>query len=278
MKKYITTLSIAGSDCSGGAGIQADIKTMSALGCYAATVITAVTAQNTVGVQGVLPVPPDMVEAQIRSVMDDLHPNAIKIGMVNDEDTISAIASTLKDYPLEHVVIDPVMISSSGQRLMKRHALDAFITQLLPLATLITPNISEAEILFPEGIEAFQAQHPQAVLLKGGHREGSEKTDLLYLAKTERMEKTAKESTLALSASSIAFSASSIDTQNTHGTGCTLSSAITAFLAQGFSLQEAVSHAKDYLTNALKEGSDVEIGRGHGPVNHLYHPLSLIRI
>lgn len=262
MKQYFIILSLAGSDCSGGAGIQADIKTMSALGCYAATVVTALTAQNTVGVQRVMAVPSEMIVAQIRSVMDDLQPRAIKIGMVNDRNSIHAIASTLRDYQLEHVVIDPVMVSTSGERLMMRNALETFVTELLPLATLITPNIPESKLLFPDGISVYQESHPQAVLLKGGHRLCSEKTDILYQPHE----------------SPFYYHASKVETMNTHGTGCTLSSAVAAYLAQGLPLAEAVKMAKEYMTSALREGSDVTIGQGHGPVNHLFHPHSLIKL
>ena len=267
--KYIATLTIAGSDCSGGAGIQADIKTMSALGCYAASAITAITVQNTLGVTAVHAVPPEIVAGQIKAVMDDIEPKAIKIGMVNDAETIFAIAETLKAYSLPHLVVDPVMVATSGSRLMQDDALDVFCRELLPLATLLTPNVPEAEVLSGIKITDKGSMDKAArrilqlgcnnLLIKGGHLAG-QKVDRLY------------------GDVDCEYVAENVVTRNTHGTGCSLSSAITTFLAQGFSTDEAIGKAKEWLTEALKAGADVEIGHGHGPVNHFFNPKSLFTL
>ena len=267
--KYIATLTIAGSDCSGGAGIQADIKTMSALGCYAASAITAITVQNTLGVTAVHAVPPEIVAGQIKAVMDDIEPKAIKIGMVNDAETIFAIAETLKAYSLPHLVVDPVMVATSGSRLMQDDALDVFCRELLPLATLLTPNVPEAEVLSGIKITDKGSMDKAArrvlqlgcnnLLIKGGHLAG-QKVDRLY------------------GDVDCEYVAENVVTRNTHGTGCSLSSAITTFLAQGFSTDEAIGKAKEWLTEALKAGADVEIGHGHGPVNQFFNPKSLFTL
>ena len=265
MKTYITTLTIAGSDCSGGAGIEADIKTISAVGCYAAAVITAVTAQNPLGVRSVCKVTPAVIADQIAAVMDDIHPRAIKVGMVNDADSIRAIASTLRRYALPPLIIDPVMVATSGSQLMESDALSVFVDELLPLATLLTPNIPEAEILsgmaiggledMEEAARRIQKRGARAVLVKGGHGKGGDKTDLLLHGGTPRT-----------------YSAPTIATHNTHGTGCTLSSAIAAFMAHGQGMEDAVGSAKAYLYEALRAGADISIGEGHGPVNHFFAP------
>lgn len=278
--RYYTALTIAGSDSCGGAGIQADIKTMSALGVYAASAITAITVQNTKGVYAIQKVEADIVSGQIKAVMDDIHPDAIKIGMVNDTDTIHAIAETLKEYhsaegndqkqaTFQHLVIDPVMVSTSGCRLMQEDALDIFVKELLPLATLLTPNIPEAEILAGMKIEnkedimqaasAISRLGCKHVLIKGGHFEGTEKVDYLF-----------EDGKLTNNYRGI-----SVNTRNTHGTGCTLSSAITAYLAREMDMNTAIAMAKTYLSGAILAGKDVEIGEGHGPVNHFYEPKSL---
>lgn len=267
--KYYTALTIAGSDSCGGAGIQADIKTMSALGVYAASVITAVTAQNTRGVYSIQKIEPDIVRKQIEAVMEDIHPEAIKIGMVNDRDTILSIAKTLRNYNYHYLVIDPVMVSTSGSRLMQENALDIFVSELLPLATLLTPNIPEAEILANKKIKnkediqkaalAINALGCKHLLIKGGHFEGTEKVDYLF-----------ENGKLAN-----VYHGASVNTRNTHGTGCTLSSAITAHLALGANMSTAITQAKEYLTGAIKAGKDIEIGEGHGPVNHFYKPQKL---
>ena len=269
--RYYTALTIAGSDSCGGAGIQADIKTMSALGVYAASAITAITVQNTKGVYGIQNVEPEIVKGQIEAVMEDILPDAIKIGMVNDCDTIRAIAETLKKYQesFQHLVIDPVMVSTSGCRLMQEDALDVFITELLPLATLLTPNIPEAEILANRKIEnaedikaaaaAISKLGCRYVLIKGGHFDGEEKIDYLF---EDGKQKTS-------------YRGISVNTRNTHGTGCTLSSAITSYLAREMDMNTAIAMAKTYLSGAILAGKDIKIGEGHGPVNHFYEPKSL---
>lgn len=268
--RYICALTIAGSDSCGGAGVQADIKTMSALGVYAASAITAVTVQNTQGVKAIQAVEPEIVAGQIKAVMDDIQPNTVKIGMVNDKATILAIADTLKLYPGTTLVVDPVMVSTSGSMLMQQDALDIFCRQLLPMADLLTPNIPEASVLSHTSIltadDMDQAARRilslgcKAVLIKGGHLEGDRKIDKLYLAdgRTE------------------VYEHATIETHNTHGTGCTLSSAITSFLARGLEMSQAIAQAKDYLSQAIEAGKDVEIGKGHGPVDHFYNPEKLI--
>lgn len=263
---YITTLTIAGSDSCGGAGVQADVKTMSALGCYAATAITAITVQNTLGVTAVHAVPPEIVAGQIRVVMDDIKPRAVKVGMVNDTATIIAIADALKDYDVEHIVVDPLMVATSGSRLMQDDAVEVFCKQLLPLATLLTPNIPETEVLSGITVSDKESMDSAALrilqlgcsnlLVKGGHLEGK-KIDRLY-GEEERE-----------------YVGENVVTRNTHGTGCTLSSAITSFLAQGLPVDEAIGAAKEWLTKALRAGADVEIGKGHGPVNHFFDPIKM---
>ena len=279
--KYIAVLTIAGSDCSGGAGIQADIKTISALGCYAASAITAITVQNTQGVTAVHAVPPEIVAGQIRAVMDDIKPKAVKIGMVNDAETIKAIADALADYDIEHIVVDPVMVSTSGSKLMQDDAIKVFIEKLLPMSTLITPNIYEAEILAGKKITDEDAMNDvageilskgaEAVLIKGGHIEGDKKVDLLYNA-IRKTEARSSEITMMIGDS---FESETVETRNTHGTGCTLSAAIASNLAMGLGINKAIDKAKYWLTSALIAGADVEIGSGHGPVNHFYAPKKM---
>ena len=279
--KYIAVLTIAGSDCSGGAGIQADIKTISALGCYAASAITAVTVQNTQGVTAVHAVPPEIVAGQIRAVMDDIKPKAVKIAMVNDAETIKAIADALADYDIEHIVVDPVMVSTSGSKLMQDDAIKVFIEKLLPMSTLITPNIYEAEILAGKKITDEDAMNDvageilskgaEAVLIKGGHIEGDKKVDLLYNA-IRKTEARSSEITMMIGDS---FESETVETRNTHGTGCTLSAAIASNLAMGLGINKAIDKAKYWLTSALIAGADVEIGSGHGPVNHFYAPKKM---
>ena len=267
--RYISTLTIAGSDSCGGAGIQADIKTMSALGCYAASVITAVTVQNTMGVSAVHAVPPEIVAGQIRAVMDDIRPQAVKVGMVNDINTIKTIADTLAEYDIEHLVVDPVMVATSGARLMQDDAVGVFTERLMPLATLLTPNVPEAEVLsgisindkssMDNAARIIQDKGCQSLLIKGGHIEGR-KIDRLYTSMGRERE----------------YEAANVATRNTHGTGCTLSSAITSYLAMGYAIGEAIAAAKEWLTGALIAGANVEIGSGHGPVNHFYNPQKTI--
>jgi len=257
-------LTIAGSDSSGGAGIQADLKSFAALGVYGASVITALTAQNTTGVSGIHPVPAPFVAAQIDAVFSDLAGGAVKIGMVAQAETIAAIAEGLKRWAPRHVVLDPVMVATSGDRLRAAEAVDALKTMLLPRASLITPNLPEAAALLNEPVaedEAAVAEQGRrllamgcrAVLVKGGHARGAESID--YLIDGER--------TVALAAPRIA-------TANTHGTGCSLSSAIAASLARGEDMETAVRNAKAWITAAIAAADRFTVGRGHGPVHHFH--------
>lgn len=264
--RYNPVLTIAGSDPSGGAGIQADIKTISALGCYATTAITAVTVQNTMGVTGIHSVPADIVVGQIRSVMYDIRPMVVKVGMLNDVATIHAVAEVLAGYckkkTLRFLVVDPVMVSTSGSPLMQPDAVKVFCDELMPLATLLTPNVPEAEVLsgititdktsMDEAGDTLLATGLHAVLIKGGHLE-SDMTDRLYTSSCVRE-----------------FATRIIDTRNTHGTGCTYSSAIASYLARGCTLEDAITKAKSYITQAIASGSRMELGHGNGPVNHFY--------
>ena len=253
-------LSIAGSDSSGGAGIQADIKTITAHKMYAMTAITALTAQNTLGVYDILTATPDFVASEIDAVCRDIFPDAVKIGMVADKDIISIIAEKLKEYQPPHIVIDPVMVSTSGSHLLEQDAIDTLIRQLLPLGQILTPNLPEAEVLcgfklrkkddLPPAAAKIAVQTGTSVLIKGGHLKDSA-CDLLW---TE--EKT------------FWFEEAHIDNPNTHGTGCTLSSAIACQLAKGLALPEAVRAAKEYISGALRAGLD--LGHGSGPLNHIY--------
>lgn len=259
-------VTIAGSDSGGGAGIQADLKTFCALGVYGASVITALTAQNTLGVQGVFDTPPEFVTAQIDSVFSDLPVNAVKIGMLSTTATIQAVADGLRRHASAHrgrpVVIDPVMVATSGDRLINEDAIGALRQQLLPLADVLTPNMPEAAALLGEDVASdyatleqqgarLLALGPRAVLVKGGHGAGPQSTDVLVTAHGVRR-----------------FSAPRIHTRNTHGTGCTLSSAIAALLAKGLPLEDAVTGGKAYLTEALAASDQLQIGGGHGPVHH----------
>lgn len=269
-KKYPCIVSIAGSDCSGGAGIQADIKTISALGGYAATVITALTAQNTMGVSGIYPVPSAFVTQQIQAVMEDICPSSMKIGMINHVEIVEAIAQAINQYQPQHVVLDPVMVSTSGCKLISDEAITAITQQLIPITEIITPNLSETEIL--TGIHAhdqesmYQAakillnQGCKAALIKGGHLEGNRMCDLLLTRESE---------------TPYLFEAPKVESKNTHGTGCSLSSAIATFLALEYSLPVAVEKAKEYVYQGIMAGKDVQIGKGHGPLNHFFAPQSM---
>ncbi|WP_067220634.1 bifunctional hydroxymethylpyrimidine kinase/phosphomethylpyrimidine kinase [Marinomonas gallaica] len=259
------TLSIAGSDSGGGAGIQADIKAISATGGYACTVITATTAQNTLGVTDVHPIPLAHIEAQLDAVFTDLNIQAVKIGMLADSDIIKVVAKKLRQYQPKHVVLDPVMVATSGDRLLQDSAIETLKTELLPWVTVITPNLPEAAALLgcgtPTSQEAALALIPAlkllptaAVLLKGGHlADTAESVD--WLITEEQL---------------ISFASPRIETKNTHGTGCTLSSALASFLAQGFDLPSATQQAKEYISQAIAYADQLDIGQGHGPVNHFY--------
>ena len=267
MKNYPCVLTIAGSDSSGGAGIQADIKAISALGGYAASAITAVTVQNTQGVYAIHPVPADIVKGQIEAVMTDIRPKAVKIGMINDIEIVKVIAASIRKFKPEHVVFDPVMVSTSGCKLIEDDAIEAIVKYLMPLATIITPNLSEARVLSGKPLQDTESMKRAAVdlldmgcgavLVKGGHLEGGEMCDILQI-------RSAKEPYL--------FSAKKIESKNTHGTGCTLSSAIATLLAQGNPLPEAVRRAKEYVYLGIENGKEIHIGEGHGPLNHFYSP------
>ena len=264
MKKV---LSIAGSDSSGGAGIQADIKTMAAHNVFAMTAITAVTAQNTLGVTAIQDISVDVVEKQLDAVFTDIFPDAVKIGMVSSKEIIRIIARKLEQYPVKNVVLDPVMVSTSGSRLLEQASIDSLMGELIPLADIITPNLYEAEIL--SGMEIRSLQQLQKageiifdktrvhVLVKGGHLEGK-KVDILISSEGTEF-----------------FEGPHIDNPNTHGTGCTLSSAIASNLALGKELRTAVRDAKAYVSRAISYGLD--LGKGSGPLNHMVGVYSLSR-
>ena len=270
MKHYIPILSIAGSDCSGGAGIQADLKTISALGGYAATAITAITVQNTCGVREIYPIPADIVKGQIAAVMEDIRPQAVKIGMVNDTAVIRAIVESIDIYHPKCVVFDPVMVSTSGHKLIEDDAIRLITSELMPRADLITPNLKEAEVLCHGNIRTTDDMKQaatrilqlgsRAVLLKGGHLEGEQMVDILLMAGHP---------------APYIYTSPKIESKNTHGTGCTLSSAIATLLAQGIPMPEAVGKAKEYVRQGIHFGKDVEIGAGHGPLNHFFNPISM---
>ena len=255
MKKVLT---IAGSDSSGGAGIQADIKTMTVNGVYAMSVVTALTAQNTLGVTGISEVSAEFVEKQLDAVFTDIRPDSVKIGMVSSTELIEVIAERLTFYRADNIVVDPVMVSTSGSQLLKSDAVKALKKRLLPIASLITPNIPEAQVLWGNEIKEKEdmtkaareiSQHfGTAVLLKGGHSL-NDACDLLYRNGEYKW-----------------FEGRRIDNPNTHGTGCTLSSAIASNLAKGFSLDDAVQRAKEYLTGAL--AAQLKLGKGSGPLMH----------
>jgi len=253
-----TALTIAGSDSSGGAGIQADIKTMIANGVYAMSAITALTAQNTTGVRGIFEVTPEFLAMQIDSVFTDIRPDAVKIGMVASEGLIDVISDRLRFYQAENIVVDPVMVSTSGSKLISDHAIDALKKKLLPLAALLTPNIPEAEVLSGMPVKTaddmigaakyISETYGCAVLCKGGHQM-NDANDLLYRDGVCRW-----------------FYGSRICNPNTHGTGCTLSSAIASNLAKGCGMETAVERAKEYISGAL--GAMLDLGKGSGPINH----------
>ena len=259
-----TALTIAGSDSSGGAGIQADLKTFAALGVYGASAIAALTAQNTRGVTGIHAVPADFLRAQIDAVFSDLEIGAVKIGMVGARAAIESIVAALKHWSPKHVVLDPVMVATSGDRLLAPDAIEALRTKLIPLASIITPNLPEAAALLNEAIAsdaaAIEAQGRKllalgcpAVLIKGGHGQGSESIDYLVRA----------GGVLALPAPRVA-------TENTHGTGCSLSSAIAAELAKGAALDDAVRNAKAFVSAAIAAADRFTVGHAHGPIHHFH--------
>lgn len=266
MKKYKRVLAIAGSDSGGGAGIQADTKAISACGCFATTAITAITAQNTVGVSDIHPIPIASLQMQIKAVLEDIGTDSIKIGMLHNSDTIIAVRDLLTQFKIKNIVLDPVMVSTSGNNLLQSEAINTLINELIPIARVITPNVPEAEILLGEKITGQKdfSMHARnlgrkfklSVLLKAGHLKDNDLIDVFFNHETNEI---------------IELKSQRIATKNTHGTGCTLSSALAAFLAQGFELNKAVKMAKEYINNAIISGANYTIGKGHGPVNHFYN-------
>ena len=278
--KYNRVLTIAGSDSGGGAGIQADIKAISAMGCYAASAITAITVQNTVGVEAVHAVPLEILEGQIDAVLSDIGADAIKIGMLHSAEVVNLVADKIEKYGIKNVVLDPVMVSTSGHRLIEESAIEVIKIRLIPLARVITPNIPEAEILsgrtitseadFPEvakilaetvlntsteADDTTKIKKQVSVLLKAGHLTGDDLVDYFYNAED---------------GTTTELPSKRVYTRNTHGTGCTLSSAFAAALARGEELTAAATSAKKYIEGAIISGAEYEIGHGHGPVNHFW--------
>ncbi|MGQ1947030.1 bifunctional hydroxymethylpyrimidine kinase/phosphomethylpyrimidine kinase [Geofilum sp. OHC36d9] len=262
---YKRVLTIAGSDPSGGAGIQADLKTISACGCYGTSAITAVVNENTVGVFGLHPIPVDFVKGQIKSVLDDIGTDAIKIGMLHSANQIMAVIEAIMPYNIRNIVLDPVMLATSGDTLLMNEAIVTLKNKLMPMARVITPNIPEAEILsgesirnqsdLPKVVKKISCNKTVSVLLKAGHLNDETLIDIFYNAETDEI---------------IELPSQRINTHNTHGTGCTLSSAIASFLAQQMPLNRAVTEAKSYINQAIETGKDYHIGKGHGPVHHFY--------
>lgn len=273
MKKYSypSVLSIAGFDGSGGAGIQADIKTISALGCFATTVLTALPVQNTTGVKSIHTIPCAVVEEQLHTILDDIFPDAIKIGMVHSSELVATIVRVLGKYPKVKLVFDPVMVATSGHKLIEDETIQSIIEQLFPLADIITPNLDEAAVLAQMPIETVDDMHVagekikalgcNSLLLKGGHLKSERLTSLYFPANGKTEE----------------YHSEKYDTNNTHGSGCTLSSAIASYIAQGNGFSEAVALAQDYVQQAIFHGKDVQTGKGNGPLNHFFNPQKLIK-
>jgi hydroxymethylpyrimidine/phosphomethylpyrimidine kinase len=269
MQRYIRVLSIAGSDSGGGAGIQADLKTISALGCYGMTAITAITAQNTLGVTAIHPVPPDMLSAQMDAVLSDIGADAVKIGMLHDSETIAVVQHCLRQHAVASMVLDPVMVATSGAVLIQPSAISALVRQLFPVAALITPNLDEASLLVGYALEDEAAMlragqqlldmGAQAALIKGGHMAGGTVCDVLVRPHV----------------SPTWWRDPRIDTINTHGTGCTLSSAIACNLAQGVDLVSAITSARHMVRAAIATGTHIKTGSGSGPLNHLSAPMTM---
>lgn len=271
MKRYNTVLTIAGSDSGGGAGIQADIKAISATGCYAASAITAVTVQNTLGVSAVHVVPEDIIKGQINAVLSDIGADAVKIGMLGTSGLVRAVREALMPFGIGNLVLDPVMVATSGDRLTEEDAVDVLATELAPAARVLTPNIPEAEILAGRKIRGEEdlpgiarllsarissfGTRKVSVLMKAGHLDNDELVDYFYNAEEDHI---------------VELHSPRISTENTHGTGCTLSSALASYLAQGLSLDDAVRLAKDYITRAIASGAEFKTGHGHGPVDHFF--------
>jgi hydroxymethylpyrimidine/phosphomethylpyrimidine kinase len=264
-KQYCKVLTIAGSDSGGGAGIQADLKTFSAIGCYGMSVITALTAQNTRGVIGIHAVPPAFAVQQIEAVLTDIGADAVKIGMLYSAALIEAVAEALKTHGARKIVLDPVMVAQSGDKLLQDDAVDAIKMHLMPLADVVTPNMPEVSVLTGRSLKNWKdaeraakalAEHgSRSILIKGGHGAENKSIDLLFLVGENRF---------------IRLEAERIETRNNHGTGCTLSSAIAAYLAQGNDIEAAVQKAKTFMNAAIAAGARYQIGHGHGPVHHFF--------
>ena len=265
--QYARVLSIAGSDSGGGAGIQADLKTFSALGCYGMTAITALTAQNTTGVQAIHGVPASFLKAQLQSVLDDIGVDAVKIGMLHSPDVVEVVAWAIDHYGLKQVVLDPVMVATSGDRLIAQETVAVLVSELFPRVQLVTPNLDEASLLLqknlsqidelqPAGLELL-AMGAKAVLLKGGHVQGDVLCDVLHQSGTDAR----------------VFQTTRIHSRNVHGTGCSLSSAIAAYLALGHDMHSAVEQSRTFIRQAIASGAAVKTGEGHGPLNHGFAPL-----
>lgn len=270
ISSYPSVLTIAGFDGSGGAGIQGDIKTISALGCYATSVLTALPVQNTCGVRSIHSIPAEVVGAQLQAILDDIFPDAIKIGMVHTTEVLEVIVNILQQYPEVLVVFDPVMVSTSGHRLLEDSTIEAIVKKLFPLAAVITPNLDEAAVLTGMPVHTIDDMRiagkklmelgARSVLLKGGHLDAAQLTSLYFTNDGKVQE----------------YSFEKIDTQNTRGTGCALSSAIAAYIAQGRSLPDAIALAQEYVHQAILTGKDVQTGKGNGPLNHFFDPQKLI--
>jgi len=264
--QYARVLSIAGSDSGGGAGIQADLKTFSALGCYGMTAITALTAQNTVGVQAIHGVPASFLKSQLQSVLDDIGVDAVKIGMLHSPEVVEVVAWAIDHYGLKQVVLDPVMVATSGDRLIAEETVAVLVKELFPRVQLVTPNLDEAALLLQQPLTAVDQLHAasqaligmgaKAVLLKGGHLPGDVLCDVLQTTGSD----------------ALVFEATRIHSRNVHGTGCSLSSAIAAYLALGHGLEQAVKQAREFIRHAITQGADVKTGEGHGPLNHGFAP------
>lgn len=269
MKTYTRALTIAGSDPSGGAGMQADLKTFSALGVFGTSAIVAVVDENTQGVYGVHPIPVNFVRGQIKSVLDDIGTDAIKIGMLHDSELIRTVLNTLREYPeIRDIVVDPVMVATSGDPLLQPEAIATLRDELIPYSRVITPNLPEASLLLGSEIDhqdqfedaaaelSRRAGGKVSVMLKAGHLTGNTLTDIFYNAETGNV---------------LRLTSDRVDTMNTHGTGCTMSSAIAAYLAKGASLDDAARLGKEYIAGAIAAGAAYSIGKGHGPVNHFHN-------
>lgn len=265
LRNYTRVLTIAGSDSGGGAGIQADLKTFSALGCYGMSVITALTAQNTMGVTGIHAVPPAFAAQQMAAVIGDIGVDAVKIGMLYSAELIESVAASLKQHGVTTIVLDPVMVAQSGDNLLQEEAVVALKKALVPMATVVTPNLPEAEVLLGRKIDGLDGMRTAArdlsklgcrsVLIKGGHMHTSESSDVLFINGENRI---------------VVMPDRRVQTPNTHGTGCTLSSAIAAHLAKGLGIEAAAQRAKQYIADAIRAGAVYQIGQGSGPVHHFH--------